>query len=156
MKLLAILFFFVLFTGVAAGADQTISPTGGHSDQKVINDAIETVAQSGGGTVFLKTGTFVVDGPVMVKSNIKLTGDPKAIIKVYSGSSQWFQGSIGIISNAENLNNVEVCGFQVDGSVTELPLGYHQSRSDTAHDCERCILFAGDSGNLMENISITL
>jgi hypothetical protein len=154
MKLLAILFFFVLFTGVAAGADQTISPTGGHSDQKVINDAIDTVAQSGGGTVFLKTGTFVVDGPVMVKSNIKLTGDPKAIIKVYSGSSQWFQGSIGIISNAENLNNVEVCGFQVDGSVTELPLGYHQSRSDTAHDCERCILFAGDSGNLMENISI--
>jgi Right handed beta helix region len=154
MKLLAILFFFALLTGIAAGAEQTVSPTGGHSDQKVINGAIDTVAMSGGGTVYLSTGTYYVDGPVMLKSNIKLTGDSSAVIKVYSGSSQWFQGSIGIISNAENLHNTEVCGFQVDGSVTALPPGYHQSRSDTAHDCERCILFAGDSGNQMSNISI--
>lgn len=104
MKLLAILFFFVLFTGIAAGAEQTVSPTGGHSDQKIINDAIDIVAKSGGGTVYLSAGTYYVDGPVMLKSNIKLTGDSSAVIKVYSGSSQWFQGSIGIISNAENLN----------------------------------------------------
>ncbi len=155
MRLLpAILLFSVFFTGIAAGVEQEVSPTGGHSDQKVINDAIDNVAQSGGGTVFLKAGTFIVDGPVMMRSNIKLTGDSSAVIKVYSGSSQWFQGSIGIISNAENLNNIEISGFQVDGSVTELPPGYHQSRSDTAHDCERCILFAGDSGNMMDNIGI--
>jgi hypothetical protein len=154
MKLLAILFFFALLTGIAAGAEQTVSPTGGHSDQNVINGAINTVAMSGGGTVYLSAGIYYVDGPVMLKSSIKLTGDSSAVIKVYSGSSQWFQGSIGIISNAENLHNTEVCGFQVDGSVTELPPGYQQSRSDTAHDCERCILFAGDSGNMMDNISI--
>ena len=112
------------------------------------------MVQSGGGIVYLNAGTYIVDGPVLIKSNTKLTGDSNAIIKVYSGSSQWFQGSIGIISNAGNLRNVEICGFQVDGSVTELPAGYHQSRGNAAHDCERCILFAGDSGNMMDNISI--
>ena len=155
MRLLpAILFFSVFFTGIAAGVEQEVNPTGGHSNQKVINDAIDNVANSGGGIVYLNSGTYIVDGPVMMRSDIKLTGDSSAVIKVYSGSSQWFQGSIGIISNAENLHNVEICNFQVDGSVTELPPGYHQSRSDTAHDCERCILFAGDSGNMMDNVGI--
>ena len=153
MALLSIFTLFLL-VGCSRAADLSVSPTTGHSDQNVINNAIDSVAQSGGGLVYLNAGTYIVDGPVMVKSNIMLAGDPNAIIKVYSGSSQWFQGSIGIISNAENLHDVIICGFQVDGSVTELPPGYHQSRSDTAHDCERCILLAGDSGNMMDNISI--
>jgi hypothetical protein len=148
------IFTLILLVGCSKAADTPVSPTGGQSDQKVINDAINAVAKSGGGTVYLKAGTYFVDGPVIVKSNIMLAGDPNAIIKVYSGSSQWFTGSIGIISNTENLHDVIICGFQIDGSVTELPPGYHQSRSDTAHDCERCILFAGDSGNQMNNISI--
>lgn len=153
LALIAIITLTML-VGCGSAADLSVSPAGGHSDQKVINDAIDAVVQSGGGIVYLNTGTYIVDGPILIKSNTKLTGDSNAIIKVYSGSSQWFQGSIGIISNAGNLRNVEICGFQVDGSVTELPPGYHQSRSNTAHDCERCILFAGDSGNMMDNISI--
>jgi hypothetical protein len=147
-------FILLFLVTVGAAEDFSVSPTGGHSDQTVINGAIDAAAKTGGGTVYLTAGTFLVDGPVMMRANIKLTGDPNAIVKVWSGSSQWFTGSIGIISNAENLHNVEVCGFQVDGSVPELPFEYHHSRADTAHDCERCIMFCGDSGNMMNGISI--
>lgn len=153
LALIAIITFTMLVS-CGSAADMSISPTGGHSDQKIINNAIDAVAKSGGGLVYLTVGTYYVDGPVMVKSNIMLIGDPNAIIKVSSSSSQWFTGSSGIISNAETLHDVLICGFQVDGSVSELPPEYHHSRADTAHDCERCILFAGDSGNQMTNISI--
>jgi Pectate lyase superfamily protein len=148
------IFTLILLIGCCKAGSLQVSPTGGHSDQNIINDAIDTMEKSGGGLVYLNAGTYYVDGPVMVKSKITLAGDSNAIIKVYSGSSQWFQGSIGIISNAENLHDVVISGFQIDGSVPELPFEYHHSQSDRAHDCERCILFAGDSGNLMSSITI--
>ena len=51
-------------------------------------------------------GVYEIDGPIIIGSNTILTGDPDAIIKVSSSSSQWFTGSIGIISCKESIKNV--------------------------------------------------
>lgn len=67
----ALLFFLVLFTGTAGAADQTVYSSGSNSDQITINNALETVYQSGGGTVYLKSdnGPFIINGPVYIGSN---------------------------------------------------------------------------------------
>ena len=132
-----------------------VSPTGAINDQDVINKAIEKASESGGGTVYLTSGVYLVDGPVIIKSNVHLTGDPDAIIRVSSTSSQWFKGQIGVICNpTESVHNVEISGFQIDGNIANLPKSYANSRSDTRHDCEKLILIGGWSSNFGSNIKI--
>jgi ABC-type Fe3+-hydroxamate transport system substrate-binding protein len=56
-SLLSIL-FLILFSGLAsAGAEQVLSPSGS-SDQITINQALESVYNLGGGTVYLNSGTY--------------------------------------------------------------------------------------------------
>ena len=154
MKWLPALLLFLLFgVGVAGALEQTVSSTGSNSDQTIINNALEAVSQSGGGKVFLNAGTYTIDGAVYIGSNTILTGDPNAIIKVSSSSSQWFTGSTGIISCKESLKNVEICGFQVNGNLGALPASYANTPNHDK-DCERCILIGGDSGNYAENVKI--
>ena len=153
---LSSLFFTVFFTGAASAAsDYIVSPTGATNDQDVINKAIEEASESGGGTVYLNPGVYLVDGPVIIKSNIHLTGDPNAIIRVAPTSSQWFKGQIGVICNPrESVHNVEISGFQIDGNIANLPRSYANSRSDTRHDCEKLILIGGWQSNFGSNIKI--
>lgn len=134
-----------------------VSPTGSQSDQKIINDAIDKAAEDGGGTVYLTSGIYLVDGPVIIKSNVMLTGDSDAIIRVapYPHSSKWFTGQTGIICNPEEvIHNVVIWGFQIDGNIKNLPASYANSRSDTRHDCEKLILIGGWSSNFGSNIKI--
>jgi len=153
---LSSLFFTGFFTGTASAAgDYIVSPTGATNDQDVINKAIEEASENGGGTVYLNPGVYLVDGPVIIKSNIHLTGDPNAIIRVSSTSSQWFKGQIGVICNPrESVHNVEISGFQIDGNIANLPRSYANSRSDTRHDCEKLILIGGWQSNFGSNIKI--
>jgi len=151
----ALLFFLVLSTGTAGAADQTVYSSGSNSDQITINNALETVYQSGEGTVYLKSdnGPFIINGPVYIGSNTILIGAKDAIIKVSKSSSQWFTGRIGIISYKESLKNVEIYGFQINGNCGNLPASYANTPGHDK-DCERCILLWGDSGNYAENIKI--
>ena len=72
-----------------------------------------------------------------------------------ASSSQWFTGQTGVISNAkESLQNVEICGFSIDGNIAKLDKSYSDSRSDTDHDCEKLILIGGWSSQFGNNISI--
>jgi hypothetical protein len=153
---LSSLFFTGFFTGAAsASGDYIVSPTGATNDQDVINKAIEEASENGGGTVYLNPGVYLVDGPVIIKSNIHLTGDPNAIIRVAPTSSQWFTGQIGVICNpTESVHNVEISGFQIDGNIANLPKSYANSRSDTRHDCEKLIILGGWSSNFGSNIKI--
>ena len=153
---LSSLFFTGFFTGAAsASGDYIVSPTGATNDQDVINKAIEEASENGGGTVYLNPGVYLVDGPVIIKSNIHLTGDPNAIIRVAPTSSQWFKGQIGVICNPrESVHNVEISGFQIDGNIANLPRSYANSRSDTRHDCEKLILIGGWQSNFGSNIKI--
>src|SRR5659263_15165 len=129
--------FFLLFSGLAAaGAEQQI------------NERLKA-----GGTVYLSAGVYEIEGPIIIGSDTKLTGDPEAVIRVSSSSSQWFTGATGIISCKESLKNVEVCGFQIDGNLGALPASYANTPGHNK-DCERCILIGGDSGNYADNIKI--
>lgn len=143
------LLFLLFFTSIVeAGNSITLNPDSGHSNQNQINAALEK------GHVFLGPGVYEVDGPILIQSNRVLSGDQNAIVRVYSGSSKWFTGSVGIISSSGVINNVEISGFQIDGNIGNLPSSYADSRSDTDHDCERCILFRGASNQFASNIKV--
>ena len=159
-KLIFIILLLYIYTTIIFAETYTVSPTGSHSDQDVINEALEKAASSGGGIVYLKAdgqnNVFVIDNPIkIVSSNIVLTGDPNVIVKVYSGSDakQWYTGTTSIITSLYN-DNIEIYGFQIDGSCDKLPFEYHHSRADTAHDCERAIYVAGQTGKFCDNIKI--
>jgi Pectate lyase superfamily protein len=146
------LLFLTFFTGLAGAQTITVSSTGGNSDQDVINSAIDSATP--GDTVYLTSGVFLVDNTVIVKSNLHLTGDPDAIIRVAPTSTQWFKGSVGVISCKEVIKNIEISGFQIDGNIKNLPPSFSDSRPDTASDCEKLIILGGYFGNYAENISI--
>lgn len=134
---LAILFSFLLLTGIAeAGAEQQI------------NERLKA-----GGMVYLSAGVYEVEGPIIIGSNTILTGDPNAIIKVSSSSSQWFTGSTGIISCTESVKNVEIYGFQINGNLGSLPASFANTPGHDK-DAERCIILHGNSGDYAENIRI--
>lgn len=145
----ALLLFFIFSASIAEAGDSiSINPDSGHSNQNQINAAL---AQ---GNVYLNAGVYEVDGTIIIGSDRVLSGDPDAIIRVYSGSSKWFTGSVGIISSSGIINNVEISGFQIDGNIGNLPSSYADSRSDTDHDCERCILLRGASNQFASNIKV--
>lgn len=159
-RLLFIILLLCLFSSTALAETYTVSPTGSHSDQGIINEALEKAAKDGGGTVYLRANgennVFVIDGPIkIVSSNIILTGDPNVIVKVYSGpgNKQWYTGTNSIITSLYN-DNIDIHGFQIDGSCDELKFEYHHSRADTAHDCERAIYIAGQTGKFCNNIKV--
>jgi len=103
--------------------------------------------------VYLSTGVYEIEGPIIIGSNTILTGDSNAIIKVSSSSSQWFTGSTGIISCEESVKNVEIYGFQINGNLGSLPASYANTPGHDK-DAERCIILHGNSGDYAENIKI--
>jgi len=139
----------MLLCGLAnAGEQTTLSPKDGHDNQNQITDALKN------GNVYLEAGVYEVDGPIFIGSNRVLSGDSDAIIRVWSGSSQWFTGSNSIISALGQVDNLEIYGFQIDGSCDKLPFEYHHSRADTKHDSERAIYVQGSTGRFNTNIKI--
>jgi polygalacturonase len=51
-------------------------------DTKVIQQTINAAASAGGGVVALRAGTFLIDGHLILKNNVKLTGvGPATVIK---------------------------------------------------------------------------
>lgn len=138
--------------GVSGALEQTVSPTGAN-DQAIINNALEAVHNSGGGKVYLNAGTYDVSDTVVIWSNTVLTGSPDAIIKVSASSSQWFTGSIGIISCKESLKNVAIYGFSINGNLGALPASFANTPGHNK-DAERCILIGGYTNNYAENIRI--
>lgn len=147
------LFIFVLLVmlltvGLSDAKTYTLSPNGGHSNQEQINKAL------GKGSVYLEAGVYEVDDTIIIGSNRVLTGDKDAIIRVYSGSSQWFVGLKGVISCEDVVHDVEISGFQIDGNIGNLDKEYANSRSDTSHDCEKLIILHGYSAQFASNIKI--
>ena len=74
-KLILLSCSFLLLAWQLQGGTYIVSPTGANNDQNIINEAIKAASESGGGTVYLNTGVYLVDGTVIIKSNIKLIGD---------------------------------------------------------------------------------
>ena len=143
MKLLPAILLFVFIQGLAEA--QELYPC----DQNGINQALQN-----GGEVYLNAGVYEITGTINIHSNTVLTGSPDAIIRVSPSSSQFFTGQVGIICNPdESLQNVEICGFQIDGNIGNLPRSY-DSTPGHDRDCEKLILFGGWSSQFGNNISI--
>src|SRR5665811_1261491 len=143
--------FFVCCVGVAEALELTVSPTGSNNDQTIINNALDAVHNSGGGKVYLNAGTYEIDNTVIIWSNTILTGSHDAVIMVSPSSSQWFVGSVGIISCKESVKNVEISNFQINGNLGAFPASYANTANHDK-DCMRCIILHGDSGNYADNI----
>ena len=106
---------FFYYSRISSGSQ--VSPSGS-SDQNVINQAL-----SGGGTVYLQSGVYNIDGQIRIGSNTILTGSPDAILRVSFSNSQWFVDGVGVIGAInEPLNNVEISGFSLDGNCENLPV----------------------------------
>lgn len=148
-----ILFILCLLACPVMAGTYTVSPTGGNSDQDVINDALIKAEQAGGGTVYLNAGTYWLTDTVIIGSNTELTGDPNAILAVHSSSTQWFKGSIGIVSCDGVVKDVKIHGFQITGNCHNLDAALANTPGHDK-DCQRCIILHGDSGNYAENIDI--
>jgi hypothetical protein len=91
---LLLLLFWYSVELAQAGEQIVLSPSDTHSNQRQINEAIKSVAASGGGTVYLNPGVYYVDNTIVIRSNVNLIGDPEAIIRVSPRSSQWFKGPV--------------------------------------------------------------
>lgn len=126
----------------------TLSPDGGHSNQEQINKALEN------GNVYLKAGVYDVDDSIYILPNRVLTGDHDAIIRVWSGSSQYFKGLKGVISYDGVAHDIEISNIQIDGNIKNLPKSYANSRSDTRHDCQKLIILHGYSNQFASNIKL--
>src|SRR5665647_2439422 len=132
--IIALTLIFMNMSGVAGALELTVSPTGANNDQTVINNALEAVKNAGGGKVTLNAGTYMVDNTVIIGSNTILTGSSDAMILVSPSSSQWFTGSVGIISCEESVKSVEIYGFQINGNLGALPASCLLYTSDAADE----------------------
>lgn len=146
----AVLFFLLFFTGIAeAGNSITLTPEAGHSNQDQITEALENYD-----SVYLSAGVYEVDDSIVIGSNKVLSGDEDAIIRVWSGSSQWFTEANGVIVSKKSLKNIEISGFQIDGNCDEFPSKYANYGKGHAHNCEKLIVIGGYSNDFAENIAI--
>jgi len=102
---------------------QYLSPQSGENNQTQINNAI--AAAPSGGSVYLKSGTYIISSPVFLKSNIILEGDKDAVIQLKDHANwktvQYVGGNTGSIKEAiidakAAVSNVEIKCFKIDGN----------------------------------------
>lgn len=92
-----------------------VVPAGSTSAQTVINAAIGTLPATGGKVVLLE-GTYIVDGPINVPSNVTLAGQgPETVIKVKDA----LNAAINVVQNADQTNGntkIVLKDFAIDGN----------------------------------------
>jgi len=97
-----------------------LSPQSGTSNQNQINLAIASA--SSGSSVYLKSGTYIIDGKITLKSNIVLEGDKDAVIQLkdMAGWKTITHSDSGNIMDplieSSSFQNVEVKCFKIDGN----------------------------------------
>jgi len=109
--IIALTLLFILCPGVAGALEITVSPTGSNNDQNVINNALETVSNSGGGKVYLNAGTYQLTDKIIMRSGIHLQGESATNTIIRAGPNTG--GSVsGKISDGwiycSGLSNIEI------------------------------------------------
>jgi hypothetical protein len=112
-------------TDISARAVNTKTPFGTNltpakgdattNDTSAIQGIINYVSSNGGGTVFIPTGTFMIDATVgiQMKSNVTLLLDNGAIIKALTNSVQSYN-----IINCQDIQNFKIIGGTIQGERT--------------------------------------
>jgi len=114
----------------------------GTSDQEQINQALDFVASNANyNTVYLKSGkTYWIDEPIIISSNIKLTGDSNTKVQLIDdagwplnkpmiaqkGGEYWDSGTLSeqiYGDKYDSIYNVEISGFELSGGKQAQPTG---------------------------------
>lgn len=106
-----------------ATATRAVAPSGavanGTTDNtSAIQKAIDAAASAGGGIVALPAGTFLIDGHLVLKNNVKLTGaGPDTVLKAGPGflNSTGPEGGYPIVTTA-GASNVTIANLTADQS----------------------------------------
>lgn len=120
-----LIFTLTILTGIASADTVTVGYPGsgadyicdGLSDEIEINDALASVAGTGG-TVYLEgPHTYIINDSVEIWDDTVLTGDSDAVIKVQHDA--YFYEYYPLISSIGSVGNIVVHGFEVDGNYAE-------------------------------------
>jgi polygalacturonase len=87
-------------------------------DTNVIQQAINTASSAGGGVVALPTGTFIINGHLILKSNVELTGvGPTTVVKAGPGFLNLTgpNGGYPVVTTA-GASNVTIANLTADQS----------------------------------------
>lgn len=155
-----------------------VNPPGGVNAQTVINDAINSVSNSGGGTVWLAPGVFTISQPVYMKNNVTLSGtipEPGQVhvteIRLLPGAAVTNNGNYWYIPVANrfpeknnnlakhslilsiNASNVTICQLRVNPSNNSHWNGTKQLIA-RGRGMLTCIEFSGGSNVCVHDVAI--
>lgn len=138
------------------GGGDYICPAGSKNCQTIINTALDWANNtSETRTVYLKGPyTYLISDNITAGSNTILKGDSTAIIKVASTAPQFVGYQGFVILKSTSVKNLEIAGFEIDGSCGERPASYANSSSKSHHDCERAVCLIGSSSKTLTTLSI--
>jgi len=143
----------LIFATVPAvlGAEVTVSPTSGSNAQTAINDAINSVATgatpNSPGVVLLTAGTYEINGPINLKSNVVLKGAGDDTIIFATDSVCNSAGEPAYIFGS-GVSNAEVSDLQFKSSASEIGDGGHG-------DFRNCIQLSSSSDCKVHDILFT-
>ena len=143
----------LIFATVPAvlGAEVTVSPTSGGNAPAAINDAINSVATgatpSNPAVVLLTAGTYEINGPINLKSNVVLKGAGDDTIIFATDSVCNSAGEPAYIFGS-GVSNVEVSDLQFKSSASEIGDGGHG-------DFRNCIQLSSSSDCKVHDILFT-
>lgn len=85
----------------------------GKDDQTELNQAFEAADSMGGGTVYLKSGTYIFSDTLKIGSNTIVTGDSDAVLQL--ADNVGFSDYQPMIQ-AKGAENIVIHGFEIDGN----------------------------------------
>ena len=112
----------VYFVGDPIGGDDATSAT---ANRIAIQNALNEANAAGGGTVFLKSGTYYVNGDasndicLVPYGNIRFVGagHGSTIIKIATSET----GPVSVVENLTTIDNFEISHMQIDGNRDRVP-----------------------------------
>ncbi|WP_292471288.1 glycosyl hydrolase family 28-related protein, partial [Methanolobus sp.] len=114
-------FLLVSFTALGSATTVYVATDGsgdyncdGKDDHVQINQALAYIHSIGGGTVYLKSGTYSAGDPVKIGDNTELTGDSNA--KLMIENNAYFGNYVPLIKNMGSVGNIKIHGFELDGN----------------------------------------
>ena len=120
-RTLFLIVLLTLFIGTASAATVTVGFSGdnadytcdGSGDDVQINAALAKVAGTGG-TVYLKSGTYIISETIKIGDNTILTGDSDAVVKL-KNNAKWNIYE-PLIKNVGSKGNIKIHGFDINGN----------------------------------------
>ncbi|MFA6321835.1 MAG: right-handed parallel beta-helix repeat-containing protein [Candidatus Omnitrophota bacterium] len=93
-----------------------LTSNGGTHNETQINTALSSLASSGKASVYLKSGTYLIDGQINMPSGAVLEGDSTAIVKLVDHAGWLHADDDSLISSNSIVSNIEIKCFSIDGN----------------------------------------